>query len=162
MRKLRRMFRFVKPYRWRLVFFLFTAVGYSVMTAMSIIVIRQFFTVFLKTKDWSRVYFIIRSHVAEGYLANVAVRDATNQVMAHVLKQQLAFYDRWRSGELMSRTSHDAEALGLTVRIFTAFVREPISVMAVVAMLLVLSWKLTLVCVVGFPIAAVPVASTLP
>jgi subfamily B ATP-binding cassette protein MsbA len=164
------MFHFVKPYRWRLVFFVFTAVGYGAMTAVSMWVLRDFLAVILKRRDWSgfwqvtllmalvwlfRVYFIMRRHVAEGYLAHVAVRDATNRVIAHTLRQPLAFYDRWRSGDLMSRISHDALALNQTVRIFTAFVREPLSATALIGVMLALSWELTLVGVVGFPPAAV-------
>ena len=172
MHKLRRMFRFVKPYKLRLVFFLFTAIGYSAMTALPALVIREFIAVLIERTDlarfWQsalllalvwlfRVYFIMRRHVAEGYLSHVVVRDATNRVMAHTLEQPLGFYDRWRSGELMSRITHDALALNQSVRIFTAFVREPLSVVAVVAMLAWLSLKLTLVGVVGFPLAAIPV-----
>ena len=171
--KLRRIFRFVKPYKWRLVFFLFTAVGYSAMTALPVIIIREFLAVIIRERVWSRfwqivlmlaltwllrVYFIMRRYVAEGYLAHVVVRDATNHVIAQTLRQPLAFYDRWRSGELMARISHDATALNQAVRIFTVFVREPLSVIAMIAVLTVLSWELTLVGVVGFPPAAVFVA----
>ncbi len=170
MSNLRRMFSFVKPYRWRLVFFMFTAIGYSVMTALPIIIIRDFLSIILRERDWSRfrqvallmtlawllrVYFIARRHVAERYLAHAVVRDATNRVIAHTLMQPLAFYDRWRSGDLMSRISHDAGALSQTVRIFTAFTSEPLSVIAMVGVAAVLSWELTLVGVVGFPPAAV-------
>ena len=100
MHKLRRMFGFVKPYKLRLVFFLFTAIGYSAMTALAALVIREFLAIVIRPADGSRfwqivllmllvwllrVYFIIRRHVAEGYLAHAVVRDATNRVMAHTL-----------------------------------------------------------------------------
>ncbi len=172
MNKFLRMFRFVSAYKWRLFFFFYTAIGFSAFTGLSVIMLHRVTKAVIERAPWTvwksvllavagawllRVYFTIRRLIAEQYLMNVAVRDATNRVMAHLLRRPPAFFDRWRSGELMSRISHDAAALSRAVMLFTAFVREPLSIVAALGALLYIHWQLTFVAVVGFPLAAWPV-----
>jgi subfamily B ATP-binding cassette protein MsbA len=172
-KKLLRMFRFVSPYKWRLFFFVFTAVGYSAFASLPLLIINQFLRVIIEKSDvqqfyfivklllacWLlRVYFIIRREIAAQYLANVAVRDATNRVMAHMVRRPLAFFDKWRSGELISRVGSDAGALAQTVQFFTVFVREPLTVVGVVSVIVYLNWKLALLGLIGFPLAVAPIA----
>jgi subfamily B ATP-binding cassette protein MsbA len=174
---LRRMAQYITPYKLRFAFFLFTAIGYSAFSSLPIFIIKRFLEIFVEgtgaTGDadaefWTcvlllalveivRVYFIIRREVAQQYLAQVAVRDATNKVIAHVIARPLAFFDRWRSGELISRISHDSQALANSIQIFTIFVREPLTIAAVLAALFTMNWRLTLVVLVGLPLAAIPV-----
>ncbi|MHC4249589.1 MAG: ABC transporter ATP-binding protein [Planctomycetota bacterium] len=173
MKKLLRMFRFVSPYKWRLFFFVFTAIGYSVFASLPLVIVRDFIRVVIERGDkerfyaavglllacWLlRVYFIIRRDVAAQYLANVAVRDATNRVMAHMVRRPLSFFDKWRSGELISRIGGDAGALAQTVGIFTILLREPLTMLGVLTVIFVMNWKLALIGVVGFPLAAWPIA----
>lgn len=112
MNKLRRMVRFVTPYKWRLGFFLFTAVGFSASNSLPFLIMKRFLDIILDRESpaeqmWSpfwravtvlallllvRVYFVIRREVAQMYLSQVAVRDATDRVTAHVSST-----GRWRS-----------------------------------------------------------------
>ncbi len=173
MRKLFRMFRFVSSYKWRLFFFIFTAVGYSAFASLPLLIINEFIRLIIESGDWHRflfsvglllvcwvfrVYFIVRREVAARYLANVAVRDATNRVMSHLVRRPLAFFDKWRSGELISRVGMDAGALAQTIAFFTILVREPLTVVGVLAIIFALNWKLALIGLVGFPLAALPIA----
>ena len=173
LKKLLRMFHFVSPYKWRLFFFIFTALGFSIFASLPLFIAREFLRLVFEKGGESefytavglllacwvmRAYFIVRREVAAQYLANVAVRDGTNRVMAHLVNRPLAFFDRWRSGELISRIGTDAQALAMTVRFFTIFVREPLTVVGVVAVIFYLNWKLALLGLIGFPLAAAPIA----
>ncbi|MHC4201495.1 MAG: ABC transporter ATP-binding protein, partial [Planctomycetota bacterium] len=174
MNKLFRMARFVTPYKWRLFFFFFTAVGYSVFNSLPLFLIREFLVVVIRTKDLDRllitsglifacwlvrVYFLIRRAVAQQYLAVAAVRDATNQVTGHVLRRPLGFFDRWRSGELITRIGSDAGSLAQTVGIFTVLMREPLTIVGVLVVIFSMNWKLALIGLVGFPLAGLPIAA---
>jgi subfamily B ATP-binding cassette protein MsbA len=177
--KLRRMVRFVTPYKWRLGFFLFTAVGFSASNSLPFLIMKRFLDIILDRESpaeqmWSpfwravtvlallllvRVYFVIRREVAQMYLSQVAVRDATDRVTAHVLDRPMAFFDRWRSGELISRISFDSAALAQTVKIFATFIREPMTMAAILATLFYMNWRLTIIAIVGLPLAAWPIAA---
>ncbi|MHC4252242.1 MAG: ABC transporter ATP-binding protein, partial [Planctomycetota bacterium] len=157
----------------RFLFFLFTCLGYSAFYGLPLILIRNFLGMFMKTRDsdqfWKTtgllgacwlmlVYFRIRRDVTGRYIEHSVVRDATDRVVAHLLGQPLGLFDRWRSGELISRIGGDAGALSMTVRLFTVMVREPISALAVIGYLVSMNWKLALLGLVGFPLAAYPIA----
>ena len=191
MNKLIRMARFITPYRWRLFFFFFTAVGFSLFSSLPILIIRQFLEILIRAGEvkpgesaaeaeilkraaenaadfWFyagllvavevvRAYFVVRREVAQWYLSQIAVRDATNRVAAHVLQRPLAFFDRWRSGELIDRITRDSTALVYTIRIFTTFIREPLTMIAVLGVLFSMNPLLTLISLAGLPIAALPV-----
>jgi len=165
------MFRFVRPYRWRLFFFLFTAIGYSAFNSLPILIVRELLGVIIDARQTEplyrmvlllslieivRTYFIVRRDLAEKYLAHIAVRDATNKVMAHLMCQSLRFFERHRSGEILSRATADSQALAETVGIFTVLVSEPLTVVGAVVVLLTLNWKLALLGLVGIPVAAWP------
>ena len=133
MKKLLRMFRFVSPYKWRLFGFIFFSVSFSAFASLPLLIVRDFLKVVFERGDrdkfyttvglllacWiMRGYLLFRREVAAHYLANIAVRDATNRVMSHLVRRPLAFYDKWRSGELISLVSTDASALSMTISIF--------------------------------------------
>jgi subfamily B ATP-binding cassette protein MsbA len=169
------MFRFVRPYKWRLFFFAYTAIGFALFNSAPFLVVRQFlniindpkpgrlselwFVVWLMLAAWVlRVYFLVRRAIATNYLSQAVVKDATNRVMAHVMRQRLSFFDRWRSGELLSRITADAGSVALTVNLFTIFAREPITIAFLLAVAFYFSWELALIGVIGFPLAAWPLA----
>jgi len=173
LRKLLLMFRFVRPYKWRLFFFLYAAIGYSAFASLPLLLVREYLAIIIESRSGERfwtlvglllvswllsVYFFIRREIASQYLSHAVVRDATNRVMAHLLAQGLAFFDRQRTGELISRIATDSACLSRTVTIFTFFVREPLTILFVLGVLFSLNWKLTLLGLVGFPLAAWPTA----
>ncbi|MHC5058461.1 MAG: ABC transporter ATP-binding protein [Planctomycetota bacterium] len=174
MKKLLRMFRFVSPYKWRLFAFVFFSVGFSALASLPLFIARDFLRVVFERGDrerfftavglllacWAmRAYLMFRREIAAQYLANVAVRDATNRVMAHMVSRPLGFFDRWRSGELISRIGGDAGALAQTIGILTILLREPLTVLGILGVIFAMNWKLTLIGLVGFPVAAWPIAA---
>lgn len=181
MGKLLRMFSFVRPYKWRLFFFYFAVIGYSFFRSVPILIIRQYLKVIFDARQvagdanteaflgqlWHAVfllvsclilgaYFMHRCRIAQAYLSAIAVRDATNRVLRHLLRQSLSFFDRQKVGEIVSRVNRDARALSQTVRIFTALVQTPLTTLGMLVAVLVLNWKLALIGMIGYPLAVWP------
>ena len=79
--------------------------------------------------------------------------DLRSQVFAHVQRQSLAFFTRTQTGALVSRLNHDV--IGAQ-RAFTSTlsgtVSNSISVVVVGISMLWLSWQVTLLCLLMFPI----------
>jgi subfamily B ATP-binding cassette protein MsbA len=78
--------------------------------------------------------------------------------MAHILRQPLSFFDRWRTGELLARVSQGKGAVGATISIFMVLVKEPLTIAGILGVIIYLNWKLALIGMVGFPLAAWPLA----
>jgi len=81
------------------------------------------------------------------------IYDLRTQVFAHVQRQSLAFFTRTQTGALVSRLNNDV--IGAQ-RAFTSTlsgtVSNAISVVTVGIAMLVLSWQVTLLCLVLFPV----------
>ena len=90
----------------------------------------------------------LSSRIGEGL-----IYDLRTQVFAHVQRQSLAFFTRTQTGALVSRLNNDV--IGAQ-RAFTSTlsgtVSNIISVVVVGITMLALSWQVTLLCLVLFPI----------
>jgi ATP-binding cassette subfamily B protein len=90
----------------------------------------------------------LSSRIGEGL-----IYDLRTQVFAHVQRQSLAFFTRTQTGALVSRLNNDV--IGAQ-RAFTStlsgVVSNAISVLVVGVAMVALSWQITLLCLVMFPI----------
>lgn len=90
----------------------------------------------------------ISSRIGEGLIF-----DLRSQVFAHVQRQSLAFFTRTQTGALVSRLNNDV--IGAQ-RAFTStlsgVVSNAISVVVVGVTMLALSWKVTVLCLLLFPV----------
>ena len=171
------MGRYVLPYKGRVFLFIFAALGYAAFSGLPIWIIKNFLTILIEEQTptnvasfWDavlllalvesmRAYFLVRRETAQWHLSQLAVRDTTNKLMAHIMQRPLSFFDQWRSGELVSRIVSDSSALVIVIRAFTAFIREPLTMAAVTGTLFYMNWRLTLVAFVGLPLAALPIVA---
>ena len=90
----------------------------------------------------------VSSRIGEGLIF-----DLRSQVFAHVQRQSLAFFTRTQTGALVSRLNNDV--IGAQ-RAFTStlsgVVSNAISVVVVGVTMLALSWKVTVLCLLLFPV----------
>ncbi len=90
------------------------------------------------------------AHVGEGFL-----RDLRNRVFARILRQSLSFYDRVRSGVLVSRMTSDIDSLQDLVQFgLLMFVSSALLLITSAVVLAVLSWQLFLLCLISTPVVA--------
>lgn len=88
------------------------------------------------------------ANVGEGFL-----RDLRNQVFSRMLRQSLPFYDREKSGVLVSRMTSDIDSLQDLVQFGLLMFVSAVLLLALSAVVLaLLSWQLLLVCLITTPL----------
>lgn len=104
----------------------------------------------------------IFSYLNSYYLAWVSyrvLRDIRGQLFAHITSQSLDFFNKAKSGKLISRVLNDTRmAQNALVSIAGDLVRSPVAVITGIVVLVHLDWKFSLTTLVLFPICIVPVA----
>ena len=90
----------------------------------------------------------LSSRIGEGL-----IYDLRTQVFAHVQRQSLAFFTRTQTGALVSRLNNDViGAQRAFTSTLSSTVSNGISVIVVGIAMLALSWRVTLLCLVLFPV----------
>ncbi len=81
------------------------------------------------------------------------VRDMRDQLYAHIQRLPLGFFDRNKTGQLVARVFSDTDKTRELVSYAVAeVVRHAVSLLAFVTMLLIISWKLTLLTLIVAPL----------
>ncbi|KPG70033.1 ABC transporter ATP-binding protein [Enterococcus sp. RIT-PI-f] len=83
-------------------------------------------------------------------------RKLRQQLMGHFLKMGAPFYQRFRTGDLMTRSSDDVQVMGMTVGYgLMVFLNTSLYLSFIVAMMAVtVSWQLTLIALIPMPLLA--------
>ncbi|HKM58832.1 MAG TPA: ABC transporter ATP-binding protein [Chthoniobacterales bacterium] len=108
--------------------------------------------------------FILRSlcdYLNSYYMAWVALRvlaDIRSKLYSHILKQSLEFFNRERSGNLISRVANDTRmAQTALTSISSDLIKQPLTVISAFIVLIHLDWKFTIVSLFLFPVCMVPI-----
>jgi subfamily B ATP-binding cassette protein MsbA len=108
--------------------------------------------------------FVLRSlcdFLNSYYMAWVALRvlaDIRCRLYTHILHQSLEFFNRERSGNLISRVANDTRTAQVALTsISSDLIKQPLTVISAFAVLLHLDWKFTIVSLFLFPISIVPI-----
>jgi len=84
--------------------------------------------------------------VLMNYVGLRIVRDLRDELFAKFMSLPLAFFHRFRAGELISRASNDVQIANKCVNVsFTNLVRDPIFIVMYLGLAVVISWRLTLI-----------------
>ena len=87
-----------------------------------------------------------------------ALRDMRRRVFSHLMGQSLDFFNKAQSGRLLSRVLNDTQvAQEALVSIVGELVKQPLAAIGVIAVLIYIDWKFTLIFLVLFPICLIPV-----
>lgn len=86
------------------------------------------------------------------YVEQRVIKDLREEVYEHILWQPLAFFEKHRTGQLISRVTNDIAALNVALgRSFTKVIRDPLVILIFVVILFNISWQLTLLAMVVIP-----------
>ncbi|MFN7120372.1 MAG: ABC transporter ATP-binding protein [Saprospiraceae bacterium] len=86
------------------------------------------------------------------WLGQSVVRDLRVRVFKHITSLRLTFFDRTPVGVSTTRTINDIEAINqIFAEGIITMIADMLTVIAVIAMMLYTSWKLTLVCMLTLP-----------
>jgi subfamily B ATP-binding cassette protein MsbA len=92
------------------------------------------------------------------WVSNKVVNDIRNQLFTKVMHHSMDFFNRMRSGYLMSRIASDTRNMQQALASVSSDVfKQPITIIGAVAALLWMDWKFTIVSLVLFPICIVPI-----
>ncbi len=99
----------------------------------------------------SRQQYVFINRAGEGFLRLLRIR-----VFGHMQKQSLAFFDRNKSGVLVARMTADIESMAELVQWgLLQFVGAGLLVTFSFILLLILSWQLTIVALLVFPVLVI-------
>jgi subfamily B ATP-binding cassette protein MsbA len=108
--------------------------------------------------------FVLRSlcdYLNSYYMSWVALRvlaDIRCKLYTHILGQSLEFFNRERSGNLISRVANDTRmAQTALTSISSDLIKQPLTVISAFAVLIHLDWKFTVVSLFLFPVCMVPI-----
>jgi ATP-binding cassette, subfamily B, bacterial MsbA len=108
--------------------------------------------------------FILRSlcdYLNGYYMAWVALRvlaDIRTKLYTHILGQSIEFFNRERSGNLISRVANDTRmAQTALTSISSDLIKQPLTIVSAFIVLIHLDWKFTIVSLVLFPVCMVPI-----
>src|SRR6201993_1051221 len=108
--------------------------------------------------------FVLRSlcdYLNSYYMSWVALRvlaDIRCKLYSHILGQSLEFFNRERSGNLISRVANDTRmAQTALTSISSDLIKQPLTIISAFAVLIHLDWKFTIVSLFLFPVCMVPI-----
>lgn len=165
---LKRLFKFVRPYKGRFAFLIFLTVMVAVVAPVRPILIQ--FTVDnhiavgnlqgLINMTIILVGLLVLQAIVQyshtylsGWIGQYVIRDIRIQLYEHLLKLRLRFFDRTPIGKLVTRNVSDVETLA---EVFSqgvaAMAGDLLQLFFIVGAMLVIDWKLTLVCLSTLPL----------
>ena len=99
--------------------------------------------------------FFYINNVSISFIQNRMIMDIRNQLFTHLQKLPLSFFDKSKSGELSSIIMNDVSNMRAAfTRSIQSLINEPINIIVLLAMLFIISVKLTLFILLTVPISA--------
>ncbi len=100
------------------------------------------------------------AHIFEIWLVSFVeqkvIKDLRDEVYSHILWQPLGFFSRYQIGNIISRITNDINALNTSLNTnFTRIIREPVVIFIFIAILVSISWQLTLVALLVIPLTGI-------
>jgi subfamily B ATP-binding cassette protein MsbA len=103
------------------------------------------------------VAFFLKELLAQKLVLGI-MADIRQAVVDHLVTQSLAFFQRHKAGDLLSRVTNDVVSVNVTLRVlFETIVQEPITIIACVATAFLAAWKLSLLVLPCYFLLFVPV-----
>ncbi len=165
---LRRLFSFVRPYRGIYFFTIGLTLAAAVLAAVRPFLIQQAIDEQILRGDFAglnRVFIglgvLLLAHTLVsylqtyfgGWLGQQIVRDIRVRLYGHLLGLRLPFFDRTPIGVLVTRTVSDVETLSdVFSEGLAAMVGDILQLVFILAYMLWIDWKLTLVCLSTLPL----------
>lgn len=167
MQLLRRIFSFAGPYKTSFFFTIFLSVLLAAMSPLRPYLIQQSVDVYINNRLWEglvwisviqlgvliieslvRFWFMYRIN----WLGQTVVNDMRKTVFSKILFQNIGYYDRTPIGTLTTRTINDIEAVNdVFSEGIISIVADVLTIIAIMIMMVITDWKLTLICLIPFP-----------
>jgi subfamily B ATP-binding cassette protein MsbA len=91
------------------------------------------------------------------WVSNKVVTDIRNQLFSKMVRNSMDFFNRMRSGFLMSRITNDTRIMQMALTTISSDVfKQPITIVGAIIVLLLMDWKFTVVTLILFPTCLLP------
>ena len=173
-RRLRVLLRLARPYRARSAVAVVTLVAYTVVALLPPYLAKLAVDDGIEAKDLRTLSIVVAAFLAAGIAAFVlssaqtystgwvgerALADLRIQLFTHLQRLSLGYYERNRTGAIVSRITNDVEALDLLVTDgISSLVQNSLLLVGTVVVLFVLDWRLALATLIVFPLMALATA----
>ncbi|RMG92732.1 MAG: ABC transporter ATP-binding protein [Chloroflexi bacterium] len=169
---LRRVWAFAQPYRWRVAGLLVTITLISGVSLISPLLFRDLIDNAIPNQDFRRLNWLaiglvgipilngaigvwqrhLNAQIGEGI-----IYDLRRSLYQHMQRMSLRFFTQTRTGELMSRLNNDVVGAQRAVsETLVSIVSNFVSLLATLAIMLTLEWRLTLLGLAILPLFVLP------
>lgn len=94
------------------------------------------------------------------FAENGVIRDLRNALYTHLHRLSLSYFHQERTGELISRVTYDVMLINGTVSAaFGTLIKEPLLVLVHLAIIIILSWQLTLASLILLPFSVLVITA---
>ena len=173
-RRLRVLLRLARPYRGRTALALLTLVAYTAVALLPPYLSKLAVDEGIQPGDLRRLTVIVIAFLVAGIASFVlsgaqtyftgwvgerALADLRIQLFKHLQRLSLGYYERNRTGAIVSRITNDVEALDLLVTDgISSLVQNSLVLAGTVVVLFLLDWRLALATLVVLPLMALATA----
>ena len=170
-RLVRRLMRFVWPYKWQLFLAIGLMIGSALVELVPPYLLRTAIDGPIAAKDVDGIFPIFVLYLgtlvaafgfryAQNYMMQVmsqkVIIDIRMVIFRHVQRMSLSFFDRNPVGRLLTRITNDVDALNEFITQGTvALLGDLVRLVFVIATMLILSWQLALVSFIMFPVVII-------
>ena len=169
---LKRFGPYFKEYIPQFLFAIIGMIAASVGTAASAYLVKPILDEIFIAKDENLLYLLPYAIIAvyiikeagrytqayyTAYIGQDIIRRFRNRVLENLLSQDIAFFHKFRSGELISRNINDIERIRLVVsNLIPEIVRESVTIIGLLAVVLYQSFTLSFFALIIMPLAIIP------
>src|ERR1041384_1752154 len=91
------------------------------------------------------------------WVANKVVSDIRSQLFNKMVRHSMDFFNKMRSGFLMSRITNDTRVMQMALTsVSSDLFKQPITIVGAISVLLLMDWKFTVVTLILFPTCLLP------
>ena len=173
-RRLRVLLRLARPYRGRTALALLTLVAYTAVALLPPYLSKLAVDEGIQPGDLQRLTVIVVAFLVAGiasfflsgaqtyftgWVGERALADLRIQLFRHLQRLSLGYYERNRTGAIVSRITNDVEALDLLVTDgISSLVQNSLVLVGTVVVLFLLDWRLAIATLVVLPLMALATA----
>ena len=166
----KRLLSYLKPYKKLLMLSVFFMILVSLSNLVVPWIIKDVIDRVLENKDLGMLYIIIVVILVTffiralttfghrhpmGYIGQAVIMDIRNALYHHLQRLSIAYYDRRRTGDIMSNLTNDISALQTAiVTDFITLVQESAIFIGSFGSMIYLQWKLTVLCLIIVPLVS--------
>lgn len=165
---LRRLMRFVTPYRVRFYFLVFLTLAIGVLTPLRPLLVQWTLDDDVAAGDYNGMVFMMGVLLAlllvqsvaqyahtylSGWMGQYIIRDIRTKLYEHIVRLRLRFFDKTPIGRLVTRTISDVETLAdVFSEGLAAMISDLLQLVFILALMFITDWRLSLLSLSTIPL----------